>query len=172
MIINKKNYKVTFLCFGCNKPLRYYLNFHPKNSLIKYERFVCYHCGHINKITSTQYECIKLRHKNENKNENIQKMKIDEVKNEDIKIRNSLPENINFSLEQVKNADYNQLSLESKEGEKYKQWVMSMKNGDEYKIPVCVMNAFKKMTEKGLKEIEIEKSGSGLMTKYTVSFMK
>ena len=76
MITSTKNYEVSFLCFGCKKPLRYHLNFHPHNSLTDYERFVCYHCGYTNKITPSQYSCINLtnKNKNENKNENTQKM--------------------------------------------------------------------------------------------------
>ena len=71
-----KNFRVNFNCFNgdCLKPLEYYLNFHPLNSLIKYKRFVCYHCGYTNEINPSQYDCINLTNKNENKNENKPKM--------------------------------------------------------------------------------------------------
>jgi hypothetical protein len=170
MIKQNKNYEVQLTCRYCHKFKIIYLNFHPEQGLIKYTVFVCSFCGLSQKISPdkkeghTQYTLRNL--KNENK------MKIEEIPDEEIKIRNSLPENINFTLEDVKNADYNNIALENKEGEKYKQWIMTFKNKDEYKIPVCVMNAFKKMTEKGLKEIEIDKTGSGLNTKYMVSYTK
>lgn len=68
MIQQKKNFEVNFNCLSCKKLLRYYLNFHPEQGQIKYERFICYLCAHSNKINPGQYVVNNLTNKNKNKN--------------------------------------------------------------------------------------------------------
>ena len=77
-------FRVNFNCFNgdCLKPLEYYLNFHPLNSLVQYKRFVCYHCRYTNVINPSQYQITNIDNKkyvNENKNETKQKMKIEKI---------------------------------------------------------------------------------------------
>lgn len=124
----------------------------------------CRYCGVLLLLTK------KYIVKNENKTKT--KMKLGEVKEEEIRTTTTLPEHITFSKVDIDKADFNLKELESKEGEKYKRWIMVLEDGTEYSIPNCVMQGFKKMTEKKAKELEIEKTGTGLNTKYELSYTK
>jgi hypothetical protein len=60
MITHKKPYQITIICKNCKKTSILYLNFHPEQGQIKYNKFVCRHCGKKHDINPSQYKIKKI----------------------------------------------------------------------------------------------------------------
>lgn len=161
----KIKYKTILKCSYCLSQNIFYdeqtYKFATYKAFNKSNTFKCKFCGELNQIHKKYIVMSKEI-----------KMKIDNVKEEEIQTGNSLPEETVFTAEEIEKSDFELKDLTDNSGMPYKRWIMTMEDKTEYNIPNCVMQGFKELREKKRSEIEISKTGTGLSTKYGITFTK
>lgn len=118
------------------------------------------------------HSIIKINDKKIREEINKEKMKILDIPDDELRGIQGIDDGFEVTVEELRKADAELREFEDNEGKKYFRHILVLDTGTEYSVPKTVMAKFKKAIEQKVKAVEVSKTGSGLNTKYDVTFIK